>query len=389
MERMVNRTYLLLTLLYPWRDIVAARWTIEHGDSRSKASASEYLDNIMSSQLRKQVMPVLEEMPLEEKVRRANVLLRTRPRDVEETLLQLINDDDQVVAASAIEVGRSQKITALADDIEHVLAHRDVRDWYVFEAASWTLAEFRMPAERRRELWLEPLPAAELAVRLRNLPLFKSVSVDELFRMAGAARQVRHEPGTVLVQEGSVPTATHLLLDGHVVSASRGGATQTIEAPYAIGFAEALQGTPSSETIRTAGVAVTLVLPADELRTLLSDNSDFITGLFATLAERLTEPDVPVHSVSGARDLESMAATGLSPIEKVLALQRVPLFSRVSADEMRHLANITTTVNMKSGEALFAESAAPALWLILSGEVSLETSSGQPAVVARYRDVIG
>jgi ATP/ADP translocase/CRP-like cAMP-binding protein/HEAT repeat protein len=389
MERMINRTYLLLTLLYPWRDIVAARWTIEHGDSRSRASASEYLDNILGGKLRKQVMPVLEEMPLEEKVRRANVLLRTRPRDVEETLLQLINDDDQVVAASAIEVARSQKIKALADDIEHVLAHRDVRDWYVFEAASWTLAEFRMPAERRRELWLEPLPAAELAVRLRDLPLFKSVTVDELFRVAGASRQVRHEPGTLLMQEGSVPAATHLLLDGQVACASRSGATQTITAPSAIGFAEVLQGTPSTETVRAAGIAVTLVLTADELRTLLSDNGDFVSGLFATLAERLTEPDVPVHSLAGARDFEAMAATGLSPIEKVLALQRVPLFSRVSADEMRHLANTAKTANLKTGEPLFAESAAPALWLILSGEVSLESSSGQPAVVARSGDVIG
>ena len=389
MERTINREYLLLQLLYPWRDIVAARWTIEHGDSRSRASASEYLDNILGGQLRKRVMPVLEEMPLEEKVRKANVLLKTRPRDIEETLLQLINDEDQVVAASAIEIAREQKIAALSDDIEHVLAHRDVRDWYVFEEASWTLAEFRMPAERRRELWLEPLPAAELAVRLRDLPLFKSVTVDELFRVAGAARQVRHEPGTVLLQEGTVPAATHLLLDGHVTSSSRGGQPQSLAAPAAIGFAEVLQGTPSTETVRTNGVAVTLVLTAEELRTLLADNGEFVSGLFATLAERLTEPDVPVHTISGARDLELMAATGLSPIEKVLALQNIPLFSRVSADEMRHLANIATTVNMKAGEALFPESAAPALWLILSGEVSLESTSGAPAMAVKSGDVIG
>ena len=121
-------------------------------------------------------MPVLEDLPAEEKVRRGNVLLKTRPRDVEETLLQLINDDDQVVAAAAIDVVRQQQMWALADDIEHVLAHRDVRDWYVFEAASWALAEQRMPAERRRELWLEPLPAAEIAGRLRALPLFASVT---------------------------------------------------------------------------------------------------------------------------------------------------------------------------------------------------------------------
>ena len=163
-------------------------------------------------------MPVLEDLPLEEKVRRGNVLLKTRPRDVEETLLQLINDDDQVVAAAAIDVVRQQQMWALADDIEHVLAHRDVRDWYVFEAASWALAEQRMPAERRRELWLEPLPAAELAGRLRALPLFASVSVDELFRIAGASRQVRHDPGSVLLKEGTVPTSLHLLLDGRSVA---------------------------------------------------------------------------------------------------------------------------------------------------------------------------
>ena len=98
-----------------------------------------------------------------------------------------------------------------------MLAHRDVRDWYVFEAASWALAERRMPAERRRELWREPLPAAELVGRLRALPLFAMVSVDELFRIAGIGRQVRHEPGTVLLQEGIVPTTVHVVLDGHVL----------------------------------------------------------------------------------------------------------------------------------------------------------------------------
>ena len=34
--------------------------------------------------------------------------------------------------------------------VEHALAHRDVRDWYVFEAASWALAARRMALPRRR-----------------------------------------------------------------------------------------------------------------------------------------------------------------------------------------------------------------------------------------------
>jgi AAA family ATP:ADP antiporter len=389
MARLRNRIFKLLTLLYPPADVDAARWTLDHGDPRSRASASEYLDNLLSGPLRKMTMPVIEDMPRADRVRRANVLLKTRSRDIEETLLQLINDDDPVTAAAAVDVVREQKMWSLADDVEHVLAHRDVQDWYVFEAASWALAERRMPAERRRELWLEPLPAAELANRLRRLPLFASVSVDELFRIASASRQIRHEPGTVLSQEGSVPTTIHILLDGRVTASGRDGAPSTIEAPLALGFVEALAGLPTPETIRTSGHAVTLALTVEELRTLLADNTDLVSGLFATLAERVHEFDRPVHPTHHVPELEQLAAGGLTPIDHVFALQYVPLFSRVSADEMQQLAGIALPVSMTAESVLFPESAAPALWLLLTGRVLLESSTGRPPMTARGGDIIG
>jgi CRP-like cAMP-binding protein len=328
-------------------------------------------------------------MPREERVRRGNVLLMTRPRDVEETLLQLINDEDPVTAAAAIDVVREQKMWSLADDVEHVLAHRDVKDWYVFEAASWTLAEQRMPAERRRELWLEPLPAAELAGRLRRLPLFASVSVDELFRMASASRQVRHEPGSILVHEGSVPSSVHILLDGRVTAAGHDGAPHTVDAPAALAFFEAMAGLAMPETLRTSGSAVTLALTVDELRTLLADNTDLVSGLFATLAAGSDESDRAVHPTNAARELEQLAQGGLTAIERVLALQYVPLFRRVSADEIQHLAMVAAPVTMTAGSVLFAESAPPALWLVVRGEVLLDSSTGQPQVSARGGDIIG
>jgi CRP-like cAMP-binding protein/HEAT repeat protein len=389
MARLRNRIFKLLTLLYDPVDVDAARYTLEHGDARGRSSASEYLDNILSSGLRKQVLPVLEDMPRDERVRRGNVLIKTRPRDVEETLLQLINDDDPVTASAAIDVVREQKLWNLADDVEHVLAHRHASDWYVFEAASWTLAEQRMPAERRRQLWLEPLPAAELAGRLRRLPLFASVSVDELYRISSAAKQVRHEPGSVLAQEGSIPSVVHILLDGRVVSSGRESAPTSIDAPSAIAFVEAMSGLPMPETIKTSGPAVTLVLTAEELRTLLADNTDLVSGLFVTLAERVEEPDRPVNPTKAVRELEQLATGGLTPIDRVLALQYGPLFRRVSAEEMQHLASIALPVTLKEGAVLFAESAPPALWLTLTGEVLLESSDGQPPVTAHGGDIIG
>ena len=396
MERTRDRIYRLLALIYPWRDIGAAQWTLRHGDPRNRASASEYLDNILTGQLRKRIVPLLEDLPIDEKVRRGNVLLKSRRRDVEDTLLHLINDEDQVVAAVAIDVVREHKLWSLAGDVEHVLAYRDVHDWYVFEAASWALAEQRMPAERRRELWLEPLPAAEMAGRLRTLPLFASISVDELFRISGASRQVRHQPGTVLLQEGTVPDMIHILLDGRVTASSHDTASHTIDAPAALGFLQALQGVAmrksirTVETIRTVATTVTLALTADELRTLLADNTDLVRGLFSTLADHADPATVDnVQSTSAAPVLEQLAVDGVSPVEKILSLQRVPVFARIAADEMGALAGIAHTVVMTAGTSLFAPSAPVALWLILSGEISLDGADDGSHVSARAGDIIG
>jgi ATP:ADP antiporter, AAA family len=389
MERTKDRIYRLLSMIYPWRDIGAAQWTLSHGDGRSRASASEYLDNILTGQLRKRIMPVVEDLPIAERVKRGNVLLKTRPRDVEETLLHLINDDDQVVAAVAIDVARQNRMWSLGDDIEHVLAHRDVHDWYVFETASWALAERRMPAERRRELWLEPLPASEIAGRLRTLPLFASVSVDELFRMASTSRQVRHQPGTVLVHEGVIPETIHVLLDGQVTESATTAPPTSLGAPTAIGFAQALQGVAMRKTVRTTDNAVTLALSVEELSTLLADNTDLVRGLFTTLAAGL-DPDASrnLQPTGAAAELTELSADGLLPIEKILALQRLPVFSRIAPDEMSALAAVADTVVMKDGSVLFAASAPVALWVILSGEVLLEDAAGAQTI-AHAGDMIG
>jgi CRP-like cAMP-binding protein len=207
--------------------------------------------------------------------------------------------------------------------------------------------------------------------------------------MASASRQVRHEPRSVLLQELTVPASIHILLDGQVTTAAKDGTPSTIDPPAALGFVEAMAGLPMPETTRTSGTAVSLVLTVEELRTLMADNTDLVSGLFATLAERVEEPDRPVHPTKGAAELEQLAVNGLAPIEKILALQRAPIFARVSADEMQHLAGIATTVSMTAGSPLFPESAPPALWLLLTGEVSLESSAGGPAVTARGGDIIG
>jgi AAA family ATP:ADP antiporter len=388
-ERAIARIYALLALLYPGKDVAAVQWAIENGSNRQRASASEYLDNILTAPLRKALMPIFEDMPPEERVRRANVVLRTRPRDVDETLLHLINNEDQIISASAIHFVQQLKVRNLVDDIEYVLAHRDAKDWYVFEGASWAVASFRMPEERKRALWLEPLPAVELADRLRAVPLFAFVSVDELFRMAGAGKQIRHVTGQVLYQEGAPVESLLFLLDGKLDLHARAGPVRRIEPPAPLGLEEVLEGSPAHETARTAETSVVLTLSSEQCLQLLVDNTDLVQGLFRTV---LDSPQFSAGRLvlegTGSDELAKLAAGGLLPIERVLVLRLIPVFARAASDDLLKLAAITHEVKLTANTTLFKEEDPAALYALVAGRVSLEADEAA-AVPAQAGDAVG
>ena len=381
--RIKDRVYRLLGLIYPWKDIEAARWAIRHGESRSRSAALEYLDNVLTGALRKRLMPVLEESA-------AGAEARGPAHKLEETLRGLIHDPDPVLSSAAMLFAWQIKLENLNTELEQVLATRDVRDWCAFEAASWVSAAFRLQESKRRALWMEPLPTVEIADRLRRLPLFASLSVDGLFRITGTGSQERHESGRLLYQAGATPETIHILLDGRVSCRSLPGAVREIEAPVALAFQEVLETRPSGETARTADAAICLDLSSEEFRALLADDTELVQGLFRTLCG--TDGDQSSNLVFKGRWEEgggSSPQAELRPIEKILILKNIPVFSDVSAEEMLGLASIAAEVPLVTGAVLFEESSPPALYAVIMGEISLESTAGKPALIAKANDAVG
>ena len=100
-----------------------------------------------TGQLRKRIMPVLEDLPLDEKVRRGNVAAQDAPArrrgnaaaaDQRRRPGGRRGRDRRRARAAAVDARRRRRARARAS--------RSRSDWYVFEAASWALAERRMPA---------------------------------------------------------------------------------------------------------------------------------------------------------------------------------------------------------------------------------------------------
>jgi len=388
-QRAVSRAFRLLGLVYPPTEIAAVQTALGTGDARARSGAAEYLDNLLKGDVRRRVMLLAEDLPLDERIRKGNVVFNTRTRDVEDTLAQLVHDEDQTIAAAAIQLVERHALWSLTGDLEHALAHRDVRDWYVFEATSWALAGSRMTAERRRTLWLEPLPAVELADRLRKVRLFDFASVDELFRVAGLGRQVRHEAGRVLYERGRTPDSMQFLLDGRLDATLEDGSRVSIEAPGTVAFEEVLEGATMRSTVRAVETSITLTLTSEELLSLLSENVELAQGLFRLLIETCGAPAwrTVVHGHL-TPEIAAKVAAGLQPVDRWLLLQSSPLLARATAAELLQLAESAKVVPLKAGTSLFAAGSSPAIFTVLEGTVRV-TLENDEHDTAHSGDVIG
>ena len=82
--------------------------------------------------------------------------------------------------------------------------------------------------------------------------------------------------------------------------------------------------------------------------------------------------------LKGAKGAEitRLAAGGLTPVQRVIMLGRIPLFSRISAEELLHLAAIATEVPLVNGNRLVGGADPSALYVVLSGALSLDAPAG-------------
>lgn len=380
--RALNRTFNLLGLIYSQGDIAAVRHALKDPDVRVRSRGIEYLDTLLDGEVRRRVTLLVDEMPIEERIRRGNVIYRTRTRDVEDTVAQLLHDEDQSIASAAVLLVEERGLWSLADDLEHVLAHRDVRDQHVFEAASWALAANRVQAERRKQLWQEPLPAVELADRLRKVPLFDFTHVDELFRLARLGRQVRYEKDRTVYERGEQVGSIQFLLDGRVSVAGPAG-TFDVPAPAALGFEELLEGSPSAARITSAERSITLSLTADEFLALLSENVELAEGIFRML---IATHDLGTGHTLIRGNLPSDLKDAARAVDRVLLLQSSPLLAHATAAQLWRLSAAAREITIAAGADALPQGGDAAILIVLSGSLNVD---GEAAGTATAGDVIG
>lgn len=78
----------------------------------------------------------------------------------------------------------------------------------------------------------------------------------------------------------------------------------------------------------------------------------------------------------------------LTTIERVLALQKSPIFAEIPTDGLAHLASIAEEVEFRAGDTLFEEGGVPdACYLVLAGSVELRRGGAAALTVGAGEDL--
>ncbi|NIR50333.1 hypothetical protein GWO43_17650 [candidate division KSB1 bacterium] len=136
----LDRIFRLLGLRYPPRDIYNAYAATISQNRRIRANAVEFLDNILSNNLKRVLIPIVEELPPEQVLQQANGLSDVEFHCQKEALEALVFDSDPWIRACTIfEIGKC----GLIDEFRAVIAQaKKAEDSLVQETASLVLKQF-------------------------------------------------------------------------------------------------------------------------------------------------------------------------------------------------------------------------------------------------------
>jgi CRP-like cAMP-binding protein len=132
---------------------------------------------------------------------------------------------------------------------------------------------------------MDVLTTIEKVMFLRGVEPFSSCRAEEAVRLAAIAAERGFEARETIYEADAEAQACLCLVEGRVTLARAGSEPRTVEAPATIGLLEILSGRRREETatVTSEDGARMLVIEAEDLFDLLSNNIEIVKSLFRAL----------------------------------------------------------------------------------------------------------
>jgi CRP-like cAMP-binding protein len=122
---------------------------------------------------------------------------------------------------------------------------------------------------------------------LANVPLFEGLSKRELSSILNVAKEITHNEGHDVVEEGATGVGFHLILEGEAHVLIGGRKRATLRPGDYFGEMSLLDGGPRSATVRASTPVRTLALTSWAFMPLLDKNPSIARKLLQEMSKRL------------------------------------------------------------------------------------------------------
>lgn len=281
----VERISRLLGLIYRPADIYFAYRGLRSDDPSRRASAHEYLDNLLSGNLKRLLLPIWDEMSYEDRVSRALELSGHEKKSLEEVLRVLLESGDRWLAVCAIHTVGDLGLTIFRDGISRQCAERDE---LIRETADLALQRLNGAGEGG-DVTERELSVVEKAVILSGVELFSEVTTEQLSTLASIATEEAFREGETIFREGDPGDALFVLREGEVEIRKGESLVHVCSPGESFGTWAILHRKPRLATAVARTKANSLVIDAEEFSDLLADEIEIAHGIFKVLTSQIEE----------------------------------------------------------------------------------------------------
>lgn len=283
----IEHIYMLLAMLYDTRSIQLVKENIESGTTEGITYAIELLDVFLSEQLKQRIIPVLDEITDEERIKRLDIFYPRVKLDARLVLKFIINRDFTqsnrwTKACVLFQIG-NQRIEEFKLDL---IAQLFNPDHLISEAAAYALWQIdnreyeensrRLGVARKKEL--DEIVLTDKLSRFSKVLFFMKVSVFEdipgitLTYLADISREFSLSRDESLTLDETVNNDFLVVVKGEVDFYQRGGLLGTFKVGEFIGEMLAMPNFVSTNLIIAKTDVTLLKINKDQFYELLSDN---------------------------------------------------------------------------------------------------------------------
>ncbi len=212
------------------------------------------------------LLPLIDDLPLDEKIEKGRKLFNLVSRDQLERLLALLShSDDRVTRMLAVYVMSDlMPNQALVPVVESRIEDEDpfVRQVAEYASAKAVGRECHMPE------------AIGLINELQTFALFEGLGTGELHAVASVATRQTFQPGDIVLRAGELNPSIYLVSSGQIVTYSDYGQpdqkeTRVVERAGYLNFVPMFDGLPPSNTSVVTQEAEVFVLPQSQFHEIM------------------------------------------------------------------------------------------------------------------------